>query len=323
MGGSEMALDVTLVLQEIHCVKESEGGSEPYIWPVLLWIDDTTLLNTGDEVLGVRGPVLADARVVLKESMKAGETAAIPFPLGTLGIRFEEVSTLTYVLLVVALFDQDETPQAAMWAGCKAFSLALRAAIVPRLLALRTAVAQGDDVELERLTAEIKAEVKAATESATWNALTGPQKGGYFLGTLNLDGYVGSAFYFGAPARTDLALVLRSDYGSNEYRVDGFINVQQTTVDLCQAQADAVKEAQDLVDGIQGQITAEKASYHTASPAQKSSISAHIAQLNQDLDVAMTALDEARLALKRCRDRWAERAEIRSAVEGASEVTPL
>lgn len=63
--------------------------------------------------------------------------------------------------------------------------------------------------------------------------------------------------------------------------------------------------------------------YHTASPAQKASISAHITQLNQDVDVAMIALDDARRALKSCRDRWAELAEIRSAVEGVSEVTPL
>lgn len=318
-----MALDVTLVLRELHCVQESEGGSEPYIWPVLLWVDDTTLLNQGDDVLGVRGPVLGDARVVLKESMSAGETALIPFPLGTLGVRFEEVSTLTYVLLVVALFDQDETPQAAMWAGCKAFSNELRAAIVQRLPFLRAAVTQGDDAELQRLIAEIKTQVKAATESATWNALTGWQKTRVILGTLNLDDYVGFAFYFGKPARTDLELVLRSDNGSEEYRVDGSIDVQATTVDLCQTQADAVKEAQDVVDGIEGQINAAKAMLHDAAPAQKATIVAHITQLNQDLDVAMMALDEARRALQRCRDRWAELAEIRSAVEGVSVVNPL
>lgn len=318
-----MALDVTLVLRELHCVQETEGGSEPYIWPVLLWVDDTTLLNQGDDVLGVRGPVLGDARVVLKESMSAGESALIPFPLGTLGVRFEEVSTLTYVLLVVALFDQDETPQAAMWAGCKAFSNELRAAIAQRLPFLRVAVTQGDDAELQRLIAEIKTQVKAATESATWNALTGWQKTRVILGTLNLDDYVGFAFYFGKPARTDLELVLRSDNGSEEYRVDGSIDVRATTVDLCQTQADAVKEAQDVVDGIEGQINAAKAMLHDAPPAQKAAIVAQITQLNQDLDVAMIALDEARRALQRCRDRWAELAEIRSAVEGVSVVNPL
>lgn len=52
-------------------------------------------MNTGDEVLGVKGPGLGDARVVLKESMRASEAAPIPFPLGTLGVRFEEVSTVT------------------------------------------------------------------------------------------------------------------------------------------------------------------------------------------------------------------------------------
>jgi len=99
-----MALDVTAVLEELHCVKESQGGSESYIWPVLLWLDDTTINNAGDDVLGVRGPVLGDARVVLKQDMKAGESAPIPFPLGSLGVRLEAASGISFVLLVVALW---------------------------------------------------------------------------------------------------------------------------------------------------------------------------------------------------------------------------
>jgi hypothetical protein len=307
-----MALDVTAVLQELHCVKESEGGSEPYIWPVLLWIDDTTVHNPGDDVLGLRGPLLGEARVVLKQSMKAGENAPIPFPLGSRGVRLEAASGISNVLLVVALFEQDETPQAAMWAGCKRFASELRTAIVQRFLRLKAAVDQGDDDELQRLIDEIKAQVRAAAESATWEGLTSWQKTRYLLGTLNLDDYVGSAFYFGKPGRAQLDLVVKSDSGSDEYGITGTIEAQPTTVDLCQAQADAAAAAQAVVDGIEGQISAAKARYHDASPAEKSTIKAQLEQLNQDLDVAMAALDEARRALQRCRDRWAELAEIRS-----------
>ncbi|HEX2112478.1 MAG TPA: hypothetical protein VHF67_13105 [Gaiellaceae bacterium] len=321
-----MALEVTLVLHELHCVKESEEGSEPYIWPVLLWVDDTTIHNQGDDVLGVRGPVLGDARVVLKARMSGGETAPIPFPLGTLGVRLLEASMFSYVLLVVALFDRDETPQAAMWAGCKAFASELRTAIAQRLPYLKAAIAQGDDAELQRLIEEIKIQVKAATNSATWNELTGWQKTRVVLGTLNLDDYVGFAFYFGKPAPAELELVLRSDNGSEEYRINGSVDARPATIDVCQAQA--------VVDGIEGLISAAKAGYQDASSAGKAAISSQIKQLNQDLDVAIAALGEARRAqdldvaiaalgearraLQRCRHRWAELAEIRSgsAVEG-------
>jgi hypothetical protein len=319
-----MEQDVTLLLQDLHCVRENEGGSEPYIWPVLLWTDDTSLMAEGDDLLQVRGPLLADARVVLKENMKAGETAPIPSPLGTLGVRFEEVSTFSYLLLVVAVFDHDETPQDAMWAGCKAFSSELRAAIVKRLPGLITAVTQGDGEELERLIDEIKAQVKDATKSATWNALTGWQKARLLAGTLNADDYIGAAFYFGRPVGADLSLVITSDDGSEEYRVDGSIAVRRTTVDLCQAKADAVKSAQDVVDGIESQRSVAQAELKDAPPGQKAAIVARITQLGHDLDNAMIVLDEARRELQKCREKWAATAEARrgGAVEGVTVVNP-
>ena len=86
------------------------------------------------ELVGVTGPALGDARVVLKASMKAGEMATVPFPLGSLSTRFEDVPAIRYVLLVVALLEKDETPDKAMWAGCKAFEAELRAAVADNLL---------------------------------------------------------------------------------------------------------------------------------------------------------------------------------------------
>ena len=40
-----MATDVILTFESLHCTRESDGTghSEPYIWPVLLWVDDSTL----------------------------------------------------------------------------------------------------------------------------------------------------------------------------------------------------------------------------------------------------------------------------------------
>ena len=286
-----MAVHVTAVLNELHCVKESEDCSEPYIWPVLLWMDDTTIHNAGDEILGVKHTALGDARVVLKENMKVGESARIPFPLGAPAARLEG-SMFTYLLLVVALFEKDETPQSAMWAGCKAFASELRRATAQRLLSLKAAVEQGDDTELQRLIAEIKAQVHASTKASTWDALTAWQKSRYLLGTLNLDDYVGVAFYAGKPGPATLDMLLKSDNEFEEYRITGSIEARPVAVDLCEAQAYAAAIARAAADGIEGQITAAKAKYQDASPAEKSTIKAQLERLNQDLDVATVALDE-------------------------------
>jgi hypothetical protein len=297
-----MAIDVTLTLGDLHCVRESEGGSEPYIWPILLWIDDDTLMTP--ELVGVRGPVLGDARVVLKESMNAGETATIPFPLGSLGTRFEDVSASRYVLLVVALFEKDETPDTAMWAGCKAFAAELRAAVADNLLAIRQAITDGDDAALQDIIDVIKARVKQRTESTTWDALTGWQKTRVVIGTLNLDDFVGADFYFSEPDPADFELSLRTESASEEYRLTATMDVDKPTVDLCQGEVDGVKAAQDVVDGIEGMLAAAKTELQNAPPSQKAAIVARITRLNDDLTVAMAALEEARNALQRCRDRW-------------------
>jgi hypothetical protein len=66
-----MPTDVTITLNRLNCLRESEGGSEPYIWPVLLWIDDMTV-QTSDLVGVTTSLILGNARTVLKSGMKAG-----------------------------------------------------------------------------------------------------------------------------------------------------------------------------------------------------------------------------------------------------------
>src|SRR5688500_794638 len=99
-----MPTDVTTTLNSFNCLRESEGGSEPYIWPVLLWIDDMTV-QTPDLVGVTTSLILGNARTVLKSGMKAGETAPVPFPLGSLGVSFEDGLTMRQLLLVVALLE--------------------------------------------------------------------------------------------------------------------------------------------------------------------------------------------------------------------------
>ncbi len=295
-----MATDAILVLERLCCNREDDGSghSEPYIWPVLLWIDDNTLATP--ELVGMTSPVLGNARVVIKEDMRAGQVAAIPPSVGMLRVRLEDNLSVRRLILTVALWEEDETPEDAMRAGYKAFSNELRAAIADNLFALNQA--SGD--ELDALIEAIKARVKGKVTSAIRDGLTGWQKTRVFLGTLNLDDIVNSAFVnFGDPVATQFTLQFLNG-ANNNYEIDGSLQMRPVVVDRCQAQVDAVKAAQAAVNGVDAQIRALQEELKHASPAEKSFIIAEIKRLRaEELVEANQALEEARKALEACRAR--------------------
>jgi hypothetical protein len=185
-----MATDAIIVLERLRCIRESDvtGGSEPYIWPALLWIDDNTLATPS--LVGMTAPALGNARVVIKNDMRAGQIADIPTSVGVLRVRFEDGLSIRRLILAVAVWEEDETPEAAMRAGSQAFSSELRAAIADNLFAL----SQASGEELDAIIETIKTRAKDRVKSAIENGLTAWQKARVFLGTLNLDDIIGSDF---------------------------------------------------------------------------------------------------------------------------------
>lgn len=295
-----MSTDAIIILERLRCIRESDGTghSEPYIWPVLLWIDDNTLATPA--LVGVTAPALGNARVVIKNDMRAGQTADIPTSVGVLRVRFEDNLTIRRLILAVALWEEDETPEAAMRAGFQAFSSELRAAVADNLFAL----SQASDEEQDAIIAAIKTRVSNRVRSAIENGLTGCQKARVFVGTLNLDDIIDSAFksfpdLFPAP----VTLTFRAG-SSNVYQIQGKLEVRRVRVDRCQAQVDAVKAAQSVVDGIDAEIKALQTELQHASPGEKPFIIAEIKRIREEeLADAMAALDGARRALSICRSR--------------------
>lgn len=268
------------------------AGQTPYIWPVLVWIDDMGLGGT-DLFLG-------ESRLFLQTGMRPGDTAKIPYPLGTLGHRFEDSSSFGQLLLVVLVWAGHDTPGEAVWAGCKAFSMALPAAVGANLNGLldpttRTVAIDG-----------IKSSVGDSVKAAISDALSWAQKLAVATGVIQLDAAIGSDFY--APAdltAADFTLSM-SDNSGNSYAVHGGLRVQAPVVDVCQAQADQVTAKQKTVDGFSGQISQLQQQLSTASPAEKPFIAAQIVQVGRDLAVAQQDLIDAQAALKACRDHWAK-----------------
>src|SRR5512143_790286 len=117
-----MATDAIVTLETLRCTAliNTEKRTEPYIWPALIRIDDNTLASSG--LVSLTAPILGNARVVIKDSMRAGESASIPGSVGILRARFEDNLAIHRLILVVALWENDETPESAMEAGFKAFN---------------------------------------------------------------------------------------------------------------------------------------------------------------------------------------------------------
>jgi hypothetical protein len=309
-----MATDAIVVLERLSCFREGDasGHSEPYIWPALVWIDDLTLATP--EQLGVAGPVLGNARVVLQGDMRAGQSADIPDSVGVLRVRLEDNVSIRVLALVVALLEEDETPKPAMEASFLAFGSELRAAVAANLPALAAARSQS---EVDEIIDAIKRRVRAAVRAATGNALTGWQKTRVFLGTLNLDDPVGEAFRAFPPLAPGKPLPgpdkLRPENFSlslgapdaDNYAIEGQLLTRPVKVDLCHSQAQDVQRAQALVEGIEAEIHALQADLHGGDPGlPKAYLTAEIRRLQQEeLPSAIAALEEAQRALQACRKR--------------------
>ena len=304
-----MATDAFVRLERLRCLKLqlTEARTEPYLWPVLIQIDDSTLATT--EIVAVISPSVGNARVVIKDSMAVGESAAIPTTVGILRARLEDNLVTQRLLLVVALLEEDESPRAAVEAGFKAFRDELRAAVIANLLALRDA--EGE--QLQALIDLIKKRVTGRVKSAIENSLSGWQKTKVFAGILNLDDALGSDFVqFGKPALESKAFTLTFESTGSllgaptatKYQVDGQIQLKRVTVDRCQALVDAVNAALSTVRDIEAQIKGLQAELQNAPPAEKPFIISEIKRLREEeLAAAEAALDAARRALTACRSR--------------------
>jgi hypothetical protein len=297
-----MATDSIITLERLRCIRESDasGHSEPYLWPALLWIDDNTLATP--ELVGVTAPALGNARVVIKNDMRAGQTADIPTSVGMLRVRFEDGLTIRRLILVVALWEEDETPEAAMRAGFQAFSSELRAAVADNLFAL----SQAGEEELDAIIETIKTRVKDRVKSAIEDGLTGWQKTRVFLGTLNLDDIVNSASKnFPNPHVTPSTFTLAFRSGSSDnYEIQGNLQVRPVRVERCQAEVNLVTTAQSAVNDIDNEIQALQAELQNASPAEKPFIISEIKRLREEeLPIAIAELEGARRALQICRAR--------------------
>jgi hypothetical protein len=211
-----MAIDAIVRLEQLRCIslRNEEQKTEPYVWLALIRIDDNTLTTV--EQLQIVTPIRESARIVIKDSMGVGETAAIPSRAGVLSVRFEDNLTTRRLILAVVLLEMDETPKAAMEAGFKAFPRALGPAIAESIVALLEAEREEDEetrkAREKEITDAISKDVSSRIKSAIEDGLTAWEKAKVIAGVLDPDDPAGSAFLsFGSEERPIAATTFTLD----------------------------------------------------------------------------------------------------------------
>jgi len=308
-----MAKDAIIILEKLRCITSAaEGRREPYIWPALLRIDDDTLMSA-HKVAIVTGQ---DARHVIKDSMQAGETVAIPGSVGMLGTRFEDDLSILRLILVVVLLEEDETPESAIEAGFQAFSSELRAAVADNLFALSQASEEEERAIIETIKTRVNDRVTSAEEDQlSWWAKTkilgGKLTPDYMLGFASID--------FGkeippTPRPITLAFefiprILGQPIGEVKFEIQGQFLIRPLPINQCQPQVDAVKAAEAVINMIEQEIRDLQAQLQgngddngDEPPLPKSYINGEIRRLREEeIPPAEANLEKARRALQACR----------------------
>jgi hypothetical protein len=180
-----MAMDAIITLQELQCNRQDRGskGSSPYIWPAMVVIDLNPFL------ISVVSPS-GNPRVVIEADMQSGQSAAIPASVGVLQRRLDSGDLIQHrVLLVIALWEELDTPDDAVDAGFQAFYASLGTAIQANILQLSSPSQSDQDAAI----AAIKAAVKNAVTTAIENSLSFFQKIEFGLGLKQPDNLIDSS----------------------------------------------------------------------------------------------------------------------------------
>lgn len=318
-----MATQAIITLETLRCVQESDRAgtshSEPYIWPAL------AIVRGGSLEMTPTAAILSDSRNVIKSEMRRGESAAIGFPSHTLAAAFQDGETNLQLILVVGLWEDDDTPLVAVQAGYQAFLDELHAALVTNLFAL----SQADEAGQKAIVDTIKQQVYDKVYSAIDGHLSRWEKVKVGLGWLNLDDFMGSDFkHFPTVDPTPFTLSFKGSAGDLiitntgpgtstvvnppiEYEIQGSLKVARVTVNVCQAEIDAVNAAQAALHGLQLMVQSLQNQLQHATPQQKPGIVAQINHINTvQIPPAQAALDNAQHALDACKvshDRMPQR----------------
>ena len=282
-----MRTRVALRLRTLRCIQESEHGSEPFVWPIMITHE------TGLPRLHV--PTNEYAAVVLANEMRAGQS--VPIPAG-MDLNFADTfddHTAALIVFVMMLFEKDNLTHEGRVAAFRHLEEKALEMVIEKLPECRARSGERIDLTndlINRL--DIESAVKAVMNYAEIGLAYGRPGGfddalGIIVWTLS-----GAAI---KPRDINFSLTQPNE----EFSLAAKLETAITLPPVCQNERAAAEHALAVVKGLQGQRAALQQALHHATPQQKAGIIAAITKINQvDLPPAEDALAQAEAALQSC-----------------------
>lgn len=179
-------MDAIIHLDRLRCVTPQlrKGVPDLYVWAVLLWVDDTTIMS--GQLVGSSAPGHPAARLVIKTGVTAGDHAPMPSVQGRFTHRFDDDLVRRDIAIVVAMFEKRRTPHRAVRAGYDAFVSEVPAAVVEFALSHG-----GNAPEGEADRREVADAVRPKVEWAVRSTLSNLEKLWATVGLRRLDEEIG------------------------------------------------------------------------------------------------------------------------------------
>jgi hypothetical protein len=245
--------------------------------------------------VGVLAPFDEDSDTVIRSGMRAGQNAPIPLNVNTLTRRFDDLAN-SAIILAIALWQRNQSPDHVVQAGFDAFTSSLNQAVSGNLLALSSK----DKATQEAAIRVVKDAVRNKVTSAISNSLTLSEKIQIETGFLTLDSIIDDSShpFTDITSNPSFSIHFGQVGGPDEYEIDCGLSIALV---LCAAEEARVNTAQTAVDNLNAKIEELQKQLDNASPTQKPALIKKIGAQQLLLARAEDKLDEAKAALAACR----------------------
>ena len=282
-----MKTRVALRLNSLTCVEESEHGSEPYLWPIMITHE------TG--ALRILVPNSEWAAKVLANEMTAGKTAPIPAGMDMNFVEVFDNKAAALVVFVLMLFEKDNLTNKARVAAFRHVEEKALELVGQKLAECRQS--SGERVDLTNALID-----KLDIETAVKDAMSYIEIGDAYSSLGGFDDALGVLVWTlsgQALVAKDITFNLRQT--SERFLLNAKLEVSITLPPVCQNERAAAAQALALVQGLRGQRDSLQHQLHHATPQQKPQLIAAIKRINEvDLPPAEAALAQAEAALAAC-----------------------
>jgi hypothetical protein len=281
----------SITLDQLSCNTETEGGgSRPYLWAVLLQVDDETIASGALAARIGFAPSPIGAQIIIAEGMRAGGTAPVPAPQQRMAAQFDPGQQRRDLILITVLWDEHDLPFDDILAGYDAFLGTSRDAVAANLVALGSSSPDIQQAAIDAVTATVNQQVNDAIDGKLSLAFKLEVK----VGLKTPDKVIDSAFAHFAVAEAASASTLSLAFGAgtgHDYQIDGTFTV---TADPCEAELIRIRAAQQAIANTEGAL--KKLNGHEGPGTEK-----QIELLEEELSAQQGRLAAAEADLSQCR----------------------